>query len=290
VIAHFFSLKRTRRKALKFANFPAIERVTGQRILSKNYILLALRLLTLVFVIFAISGTVIWYTAVTSDSDFVLAIDSSGSMLAKDYSPNRLVAAKNAAIDFADYLPENSKVGIVSFAGVSFVRQRPTYSMDDVKKAIDNITVELVGGTSIGGAILTSTDLLVNEERSRTVVLLTDGQSNVGVSIEEAVEYANRYHVKVDTIGIGTSEGGVFPNLTFVSKLDEQTLQYIANSTGGDYYTAKNETDLSGIYKKIATASEKKISFNVSLWLLFLALITLFTEWGLINTRYRTIP
>ena len=290
VLAHYLSLRYTRRRALKFANYPAIERITGKRILSKNYTLLAIRLTTLCLLVLAVSGTVLWYEGRTSDFDFMLAIDASGSMLATDYAPNRLEAAKNAANLFVDNLPGKSTVGVISFAGVSFIKQKPTSDIEKVKNAIKNISIEIVGGTAIGSAIITSSNLLAESDRAKVLILLTDGQNNVGPSIDTAVDYANGNHLTINTIGIGTEEGGEFPNLTFVSRLDPTTLKLISNSTGGKYYEAKNETELENAYKEIALSSTQKLSIDLSLYFLFIAIVLLFVEWGLANTKYRTLP
>jgi Ca-activated chloride channel family protein len=290
VLAHYLSLRFTRRKALKFANFPAIERITGRKILSKNYTLLLLRLVTLCLFIFSVAGTALWYEGQTTEMDFILAIDSSGSMLARDYEPNRMEAAKGSALLFVDNLPGTSRVGVLSFAGVSFVKQRPSSDMEEVRDSIENISIELVGGTAIGSAIITSSNLLAESEKAKVLILLTDGQNNVGPSIETAIDYANENHLTINTIGIGTEEGGDLPNLTFVSKLDPITLKLISNSTGGSYYGARNETELSNAYKDIALSSVQKLSLNLSLYFLFFGLILLFVEWGLANTKYRTLP
>lgn len=290
LLAHYLSLRFTKRKALKFANFPAIERITGKKILSKNYTLLILRLVILSLLIFSVAGTTFWYEGQTTDFDFMLAIDSSGSMLATDYTPNRIQAAKSAAMMFVDNLPGASTIGVVSFAGVSFIKQRPTSDIEKIRKAINNISIERVGGTAIGSAIITTSNLLPEGERAKVLILLTDGQNNVGPSIDTAIDYANENHLTINTIGIGTEEGGALPNLTFVSKLDTETLKIISNSTGGSYYEARNETELSSVYKEIALSSVQKLSVNLSLYFLFFALLLLFAEWGLANTKYRTLP
>lgn len=292
VLAHFISLRFTTRKALDFANFRAIEYVTGKRILSKNYVLLTMRVATLFLLVMAVAGATLWYETETANSDYILAIDSSGSMLAGDYSPNRLDAAKQAASSFVDSVGPETEIGIISFAGVSFVRQRPTRERSKASMAIDNISIELAGGTAIGSAIISSVNLFTEELKPRTVVLLTDGQNNVGPSVDEAVTYAKENHVTVYTIGIGTPSGGTLEgmNTTFVTKLDSDTLGLIANQTGGKYYEARNETDLLPIYEEIALSSEKKISFDLSLVFLLVALAVLFIEWLLVNTKYRTFP
>lgn len=292
VLAHVITLKFTTSKALKFANFRAIEYVTGRKILSKNYLLLILRLVTLFLLILAVSGIAFWYEGETSEMDFMLAIDSSGSMLARDYEPNRLESAKGAAVSFVKSLPPDTEVGVLSFAGVSFIRQRPTKDMSKVSKAIENISIELVGGTAIGSAIISSVNLFTTTEKPKVIVLLTDGQNNVGPSVEEAIRYANENHITVHTIGVGTKEGGGFAemNLTFISKLDPETLKMIANQTDGKYYEARNESELSEIYEEIALLGVEKIFVNLSLILLIVSMVLILVEWGLINTKYRTLP
>jgi len=292
IFAHFVSLKFIKRKALKFANFPAIEYVTGERIFSKNYTLLALRMATLFLLILAVSGAIFWYEGEAGNTDFVLSIDASGSMLATDFEPSRLEAAKRSALIFTDAIPENTDVGVVAFAGVAFIKQAPTSEIARVKNAIGNVSIELAGGTAIGSAIISSVNILNNPDKAKVIVLLTDGQNNVGPSVEEAISYANENHITVYAIGIGTEAGGGFPemNLSFVSKLDSDTLMKIADQTQGKYYEARNETRLSEIYREIAGSSVKKLSINLSLIFLVIALVMLFVEWGLVNTKYRTLP
>ena len=284
------SLRYVKRRAMRFANFEAIESFTGEKILSKNYVTLAMRVLTLLFLVLAISGTVIHYVGRSSSSDFVLAIDVSGSMLADDYKPNRLSAAKESALVFIDSLPEDSRVGLVSFAGIAFAKHRVTDDLDSLREAVKGISAETVGGTAIGDAIISSVNLLANSDRAKTVVLLTDGQSNVGMDVQEAVAYAAESGVMVNTIGIGTESGGSFQNTTFVSKPDTESLRYIANQTGGHFYMAKNESDLSGLYASIAASEERLLSTNISPTLLLLALLFFFVEWFLTNTKFRTLP
>jgi Ca-activated chloride channel family protein len=234
LILHVFSIKYVKRRAMKFANYELMERFTGEKILSKNYVTLVFRMVTLVFLVLAISGMVIMYSGRSSESDFVLAIDSSGSMLAVDYEPNRMTAAKDAAHLFLDSLPEKSGVGVISFAGISFVRQALSDDLDKAKEAVDSINVEPVGGTAIGDAMISSANLLANSDRPKVIVLLTDGQSNVGTTLQEALVYVKESGILINTIGIGTEEGGMLQNTTFVSKLDTTSLEMIANQTGGD--------------------------------------------------------
>lgn len=290
IVLHIYSIKYIKRRAIRFANFEAISRFTGEKIISKNYITLILRVLTLIFLILAISGMMLLYKGFTSNSDFVLAIDASGSMLAEDYEPNRMNAAKDAAILFVDSIPEESMIGVLSFAGISFVIEPLTNNKEDVRASIETIRVDTIGGTAIGDALITSSNTLSESTRSKSIIILTDGQNNVGVSVAEAVDYAIGKGIMINTIGIGTEEGGVFQNMTFVSKLDTESMEYISNMTGGTFYRADNTTMLRDIFLEIAGSREQIIKFDASTTLLLISLLFFFVEWLLTNTKYKTLP
>jgi Ca-activated chloride channel family protein len=297
IITHFFVLGYLKRRAVKFANFEAIKRVTGTkfelknvRTISKNMFLLIIRVFVLLFLIFSIAGPVLWYSGQSSEFDFVIAIDASSSMLADDFMPYRLDAARKASSLFVESLKAKTRVGVVSFAGTSFVELDLTDNMKKTEEAINGIRIKRVGGTDIGGAITTSSNLLLREENARVIILLTDGQSTVGTPVDEAIEYANKNHVTVNTIGIGTKEGGTFIKGDLLSKLDEPTLIYIAQKTGGKYYKAENEGELSKAFDNISSSAEEKIPINLSMGFMMIALALLFIEWGMINTKYRTLP
>lgn len=289
IIIHFFSNKYIRGRTLEFANFSALERVAKKPVVSKNITLLVIRMITLFLIILALAGTTAWYYGKSSEYDFVLAIDSSSSMLSQDFSPNRLDAAKKSALDFISRMPSKAKVGIISFAGTSFVEQKPTTNIREVRKSIEAIAPQQIGGTDIGGAMVTASNLFL-EGKPGVVVLLTDGQFNVGLDIGDAINYANENHVLVNTIGIGTTEGGIFSELNVTLKLDETTLQRIANETGGTYYKAYDESSLAEAYEEIAITNRKKLSIDLSFVFMLIALILIFIDWSLINTKYITLP
>jgi len=297
IITHFFVLGYLKRRAVKFANFEAIKRVTGTkfdikntRTISKNMFLLIVRIFVLLLLIFSVAGPVLWYSGQGSEFDFVLAIDASSSMLADDFIPYRLDAARKASSLFVESLKARTMVGIVSFAGTSFVEQDLIDNMKKTEEVINNIRIKSVGGTDIGGAITTSTNLLLNQENSRVIILLTDGQSTVGTPLDVAIEYANKNYVTINTIGIGTEEGGTFIKGDLLSKLDEPTLIGIAQKTGGKYYKAENEEELAMAFDDISSSVEEKIPIDLSMGFMMISLALLFIEWGMINTKYRTLP
>lgn len=290
IIGHFFILRHLKRKAIKFANFDALKRVSGKRILTKNYWLLTIRAFILLLLIFSVAGATLWYKGKSSDFDYVLAIDVSSSMRADDIPPSRIDAAKDTAMVFLNSISSRTQVGIVSFSGVSIIEKRLTSNLFDVKDAIQNIDISRIGGTDLGEALITATNLLLESNKARVVILLTDGQSTVGVPVERGIEYANENGVMVYTIGVGTEAGGRYLNISIVSKLDETSLIQIAESTSGKYFRAGDVTALENAYKEIATSRDKKLSVPLRFPLLLLALILIFLEWGLINTKYRTLP
>jgi len=296
VITHFFVFSFLKRRALRFANFEVIKRINGPQgssanthFVSSNIFLLILRVASIALLVISSAGATLWYSGKASGSSFVIAIDASSSMLASDIKPNRIEAAKNTASDFVKGLP-NSRVGIVDFAGATFVKQTITEDLLSARGAIEQIEVENVGGTSIGDAIITSSNMLAEETNAKAIILITDGQSNVGALPEEGVDQANNNNIVIYTIGIGSEEGGAFIKTDLLSKLDEPTLINISNRTGGKYFPANDVNALKAAYFEISAITMKKVSLQLSGIFLTLGILLIFFEWTLLNTKYRTLP
>ncbi len=290
IIMHFLILKHVHRRAIKFANFEALARVTGMQVLNKNIIMLVIRIVALLFLIFSAAGTVLWYTGDVSEYDYILAIDTSSSMLANDFNPTRLEAAKTAALKFIDDMPPQARVALVTFAGTPYVNQHPSTDRGLLKDAIKGIKSSRVSGTDIGGAIVTSANIMISSDRPRAVIILTDGQDNVGVSIDDAVAYAVSNQLIAHAIGLGTEEGGTFIRSDLVSQIDEEALRDIADGTGGNLFMVENQQQIDQAYQALATTRRQPTSIELRLPLLLLAILILFFEWGLINTKFRTLP
>lgn len=288
VFAHFYSLKHGRKQALKFANFDAIKRVTGERIVAKNVLLLAMRIIAVVALVLAAAGTKVWYEGQSTDYDMVLAIDASSSMLAEDYKPNRMEATKAAVLMFLDSMPSSAKIGLVTFSGAAYVHALPTNDMNKLTEMVQKIEIQKLGGTDLGTAIITSANML-SGDRPKAVVLLSDGQSNIGVNPQDALEYIKDTKVVINTIGIGTSEGGLISDIGAAFKLDEETLQQIAATTGGQYFRPTDEASLMATFTQIAALKDRPIGKDISIYLLFVAVGILCVEWGLISTKYKII-
>ncbi len=204
--------------------------------------------------------------------DIVLCLDISGSMLAQDFTPNRMEAAKNVASEFIDSRPTD-RIGLVIFSGESFTMCPLTTDRSVLKSQLFNVQSGLLeDGTAIGSGLATSVERLRSStSKSKVIILLTDGENNGGlIDPNTAKEIAKSLHVRVYTVGVGTegfapvpvqTPGGVIMQREKVS-IDEKLLTQIANETGGKYFRAKDNESLSAIYKEIDQMEKSKIEIT----------------------------
>jgi len=234
--------------------------------------------------------------------DVIVALDVSSSMLAEDIKPNRLERAKRKISDLLDMM-EGDRIGLVAFAGTSFVQCPLTLDYGAARIFLSAIDTQLipVQGTAIGNAIKTSVKAFrTQEKKSKALILITDGEDQTGKALA-AAKSAGEQGVKIYTIGIGGEIGAPLPDLSgnggfrknqqgevILSKLDETTLQKIALETGGSYVrSVTGDIDLKTIYqdqikkhieKKELKSERRKIWQERFQWFIFIALIFLFTE------------
>ncbi|MEN7982086.1 MAG: VWA domain-containing protein [Nanoarchaeota archaeon] len=286
VFIHFISLRHKGGHALRFANFEAISRIRGIDLYSKNISILILTILVCICLIFSVSGFTVHRTMSASAFSFVIAIDSSTSMEADDMVPDRITAAKNTALEFVDSAPIGTYFGVVSFSGNALIEQGMTQEKSLVKNAIDNIGVSLISGTDLYEGVVTSTNLLVAEEAG-AVIILSDGQINVG-DLDDAINYVNINNVLVHSIAIGTLEGG--KTSYGLSKVDEDSLKTVAFNTNGKFFRATNTEELSASFNEVLEYEIRNVSFNLSSYLVTVAILLFVLEYLLINTRYRIFP
>jgi len=298
VVLHFFFLRHIKRKALLFANFRVLKRITGRRLITRNNFLLGIRMASIFFAVLAISGTVLWYEGRSNQNDFVIALDTSASMSAEDVVPTRLDAAKEDAKLFIDALDSESRVGVVSFSGIALILLVPTTDKENVKSVIDDVELLKAGGTDIPGAIITSTNLLLDNSKGRTIILITDGSNTIetflDASMQRAISYANEHHININTIGIGSETGpiGYLPQYYNISAVyNEDNLRNISAATGGVYAKADDRDALFEAFQGIAeNTTEQTLRRDLAPGLMLIALFLFFTEWILINTRFRSLP
>ncbi|MDD5331802.1 MAG: VWA domain-containing protein [Candidatus Nanoarchaeia archaeon] len=285
-----FTIKKVKRKALKFANFDAIARVTGRPLLTQSAFLVFFRALILLCITLALAQTTLYYLGESTEFSYVMAIDSSSSMTADDFEPSRLEASKKEAMDFINGLDAKARMGVISFSGSTFIEKEVTDNLGEVKDTISKIQISEVGGTDMGEAIITSVNSLIEEKKSKVIILLTDGQSNVGIDVKEAIKYAVENEVIIYAIGVASEEGGKIYGLDIISTINDNELTTIAENTGGKYYRAADRDGLNKAYDEISKANRERIGLELDPIFISIALIVLFVEWVLMNTKYKTIP
>lgn len=202
--------------------------------------------------------------------DIVLAVDVSGSMLARDFKPDRITAAKEVAGDFiADRTGD--RLGLVVFAGEAFTQSPLTTDQGTLQTLLGRIRSGLIeDGTAIGNGLATAINRLrESEAKSKVIILLTDGVNNRGeIAPLTAAEIAKAQGIRVYTIGVGTQGMAPYPavdmfgNRTFVQQqveIDEKTLREMAAHTGGSYFRATDKAKLKAIYDEINRLEKSKI-------------------------------
>ncbi|HZE85982.1 MAG TPA: VWA domain-containing protein [Puia sp.] len=201
--------------------------------------------------------------------DIMLCLDISGSMLAQDFTPSRMEAAKSVAGDFIDNRPTD-RIGLVIFSGESFTMCPLTSDRAVLKAQLNNVQSGLLeDGTAIGSGLATGVDRLRSSpSKSKVIILLTDGENNGGlIDPNSAKEIAKSVGVRVYTIGMGTEGYAPVPVQTANGvvmqrekvNIDEKLLTQIAQETGGKYYRAKDNESLRSIYNEIDHLEKSRI-------------------------------
>ena len=239
----------------------------------------------------------------------MLSLDVSGSMLAADFKPNRVEAAKDVASQFILGRP-NDNIGLVIFAKESFTMCPMTTDHAVLLNLLKDVNTELIdgGATAIGNGLATAINRIKDgQTKSKTIILLTDGTNNAGdIAPVTAAEIAKTFGVRVYTIGVGTTGMAPFPAMTpygtvvyqdMKVDIDEPTLKDIASITGGKYFRATDKSKLRDIFEEIDKMEKTKISVRefskkqeeyLPFALIAFGLLLLFIV--LRNTLLRSIP
>jgi len=286
IFIYVLTLRNSKKKALKFANFEAIARVKGVSFFSKEIITTILSSLIIFLFVLSAAGITLHRQAYASSFSFVIAVDVSRSMEARDIFPTRLDASKETAKSFVDAIPATTRVGIVSFSGNTYIHQDITDKKDLMKDAIDIIDISAIEGTDIYEVIITSTNMLRGEEGG-SIILFSDGQMNVG-ELDNAIKYANRNNVIVNTVAVGTTAGG--QTLYGTSKLNEDLLKALAYNTEGNYFQTTNKEALLQSVDQILELTKKEVSIDISDYMILAGIILFVLEYLLINSRYKLLP
>jgi len=206
--------------------------------------------------------------------DIVLALDISGSMLARDFKPDRITAAKEVAGSFvADRYGD--RIGLVVFAGEAFTQSPLTTDQSSLQTLLSRVRSGVIeDGTAIGNGLATAINRLrESDAKSKVVILLTDGVNNRGeIAPLTAAAIAHDYGIKVYTIGVGTMGEAPYPVFdqrgNFVQtvdmkvEIDEEILRKIARQTGGEYFRATDKQTLQSIYDQINRMEKSRVEVS----------------------------
>ena len=313
--AYILILRRKRKSAVRYANLGMIKEAMGPGSAIRRHVPPVLFLLALGLLIVAMARPSATITLPTQKQTIIMALDSSGSMRAKDIEPSRLVAMQIAAKQFVADASPKTKIGIVAFAATATLVQPPTDDREAINAAIDRI--QLQRATATGSGLIVSLATLFPDAgfdvssalfgrdaprnaplrdagkdakkdfkpvppgsySSAVVILLSDGQRTTGPDPIEIAKLAADRGVRVYTVGFGTTAGEIigFEGWSFRVRLDEETLKTIATMTQGEYFHAGSAADLHKVYQTLNSrlSLEKKETEVTALLSAAAALFTL---------------
>lgn len=209
--------------------------------------------------------------------DIILCLDTSYSMAAMDFEPNRLEVAKKAAVEFVRSRKQD-RIGLVAFGGSAILTCPLTNDHETLSDFIESTRINMIDakGTAVGDAIMTAINHVKNgKAKSKVIILLTDGRSNTGVIKDPsyAAKIAETFGIKIYTVGTAKKGRALIPTndpfnpyTRIDDDLDEATLMEVAALTGGKFYRAENPEQLERIYSQIDSLekTEFKMDFYVS--------------------------
>ena len=273
--------------------------------------LFVLRLIALGLIIVALArpqSSSSWSEDRVEGIDIMLTMDISTSMLAMDFQPNRVEAAKEVAMRFIANRP-NDNIGLVVFAGESFTACPLTQDHATLINRLREMTPGMIEDqTAIGSGLATAISRLKDSKtKSKVIILLTDGANNTGnISPKMAADLAKTFGISIYTIGVGSGAGEApYPIRTALGvvvrnmpvDLDEPTMRQIADVSGGAYFRATDNESLLAIYKKIDQLEKTKLStrnyhttYEEFFVFVLVAALLLLLEFILRSTVLRTNP
>jgi Ca-activated chloride channel family protein len=276
-----------------------------------RHVLFALEMLALACLVIILArpqSSNSWSKTDIEGTDIVLSLDVSGSMLARDFSPNRLEAAKDVATKFVSNRTSDN-IGLVVFAGEAFTQVPMTNDIATLVNHIGELQIGMLeDGTAVGDGLATAINRIKDgKAKSKSIILLTDGSNNTGVvGPLTAAKIAAKYGIKVYAIGVGTMGEAPYPTLSIGGQItytrqkveiDEKSLQEIARITGGKYFRATSKSVLKDIFSEIDSLEKTRMDVqrhsqmddNYQPWAL--ALLFLLTLCAIIRyTVLRAIP
>jgi Ca-activated chloride channel homolog len=291
------------RYAVRFSNLELLDKVAPKRPGWRRHAVAGLFLAAMAVLVASFAQPVMKVRTPSERTTIVLAIDTSLSMQATDVSPTRLKAAQTSAKKFVDDLPKNLNIGLVSFAGSAQVLVPPTQDHQQVNAAIDGLKLDK--STAIGDATRLSLQVIEDQAKgtdgkkpSGAVVLLSDGETTVGLPTADAIPLAKKAGVAVSTIAYGTADGeitvdtdgdGIGQRTKVPVNVEE--LKGLAEGTGGTAYTAESAQDLQSVYAKLgSTVGYDEKDQDVTFRFVGIGLVVLLLAAGLSLRWFSRLP
>ena len=303
--------RRRQHASLRVPSLLFLRDVRGGLRVYLRHSLFVLRLLALGLIIVALArpqSSSSWSEDRVEGIDIMLTMDISTSMLAMDFQPNRVEAAKEVAMRFIANRP-NDNIGLVVFAGESFTACPLTQDHATLINRLREMTPGMIEDqTAIGSGLATAISRLKDSKtKSKVIILLTDGANNTGnISPKMAADLAKTFGISIYTIGVGSGAGEApYPIQTALGvvvrnmpvDLDEPTMRQIADVSGGAYFRATDNESLSAIYQKIDQLEKTKLStrnyhttYEEFFVFVLAAALLLLLEFVLRSTVLRTNP
>lgn len=287
---HFYFEKKNKKDVIPFGNLEVlVEAISkSKKINFLRYLPISLKALALCALLFGLARPVTIILMPMQDTKVMLLMDISISMEAKDIYPDRITVAKNAAIKFVKDLPKGVEVGITLFSGNVRTLVNSTLDKSKTISVLKKLNMNrLEPGTAIGDAILSGVESVTyfDDEKyfkkiknNRILVLVTDGEANIGADPIFAATNAKANKIIIQAIGIGNPLGTIIRG-GILTRLDEITLERVTSLTGGYYSNTRDIKDMNKFYEKIRkeiklTPKEAEITF-IPLVVSLLLLITL---------------
>lgn len=290
-----------------FAPFQNVKRTFKQKMYHVLFILRLLVIILLIIVIARPQSSLSKKNVSIEGIDIVMAYDISSSMLAEDFKPNRLEAARDVGVQFINGRP-NDRIGLVVFSGEAYTQCPLTSDHGVLKSLFLSVKSGIIeDGTALGDGLATAVSRIKDSKAiSKVIILMTDGVNNMGsVDPLSAADISKLFGIRVYTIGIGSTGVAPYPFKTpfgiqyqnMEVKIDEALLKQISKITNGNYYRATSKTKLENIFKEIDKLEKSKIDVTEFhkkseefLYFILLAAFLLIIEITIRYTIYRTIP
>jgi Ca-activated chloride channel homolog len=290
VLIHYVGLITIKKKAFKFANFETIMRISKDyHIISKNVTELLLKILFIIILVLAVAGLRVDVVKRGIPEEIIFAVDASGSMLADDVYPNRLEASKEALIDVIANNSFTSEVGVLSFTSQAYVEHQLSDDILSIIQSIKDISPKETKGTSFG-AVLNVAAALFHSTRSRSLILITDGQENLLSSdeLDEVLRYLKEGGITLYLVGVGTTEGAPIADKTEGSSiLNEKTLD---DMTEDNYIIATDKEKIVSAINSFLITGKGPKEYDISFYLFMLSFIVMILEWCFANYLFKAFP